>query len=1391
MMRRITFLLICMFCYLFAQAQYYYVNDDFDTSTNPNWTLDYQHNNAGAHSFENGEMVLSTEGGSDGYFGIFDIYHIKAVYDNLPQDYTNKTIAFNIREIERTPIEDYKDGVAFNFSLEGKADSTMRLAASLQGNHSGYDPDGALPYNSYNKHRLYIWKNDSYFGQDNFDNRIVVEELSLDSLYNYHFKFVHNGTNWDIYYKEDGAADFIKKTTDFTKVQDLELNVGIGTGDGGITRKNAKGKFAMDYLKVYDNIDSEYELTVDKNKVDTNEVVTFNYRIPSAAIGAQLHYDYGKKITLTDTSGSFTHIYEYPGFFRPTIIFNNKGKITTNVQVLSCGWFGYVEPPNQRRKNEVLCDFVQGDGRAYIAPSMVNISSSYWTNFENIQDFNHDGDETILEARIKIPANEGGISCYDPGLYMYGELGTAFIRFMQPGCQFYSGIGAGNSWNSSSNTSTDILQPLTGIFSDWVTLKFITSNDTIKAYYNDELRYTLAYEGAVGMVQGLRFRAKGSGSIDWIKLSKSDGTLVYEENFDDCNLNDDETCDRSIVGGDEIYFVSPEKGSERRTIWVADMDGNIKEVFSDGAHRLAFDIDSEQKKLYYIKTLTDLNYWANVPIENRPKQYICSSDLDGSNEEVILTIDSTEADYARFITVDKGNGKLAINMHRWNTGQTRDGDIFIYNPSNQEFTNVTNNYDTLNHRIRFDNTGENLFYTSNETQFFGWPQNLHRVDLTSLVEETIIDNTGFNNGVSSGGWPCDCVIYDLSMSPSGEKVLYTRGNGGGIWTANLDGSEATKLPIDLPDGATVSELDYADNDASFFYGFEDTLYHVGIDGTSIHVIPTASNTYFSNIRYINNPKQDDELTFILNNTEAAHTSTAKVPVTVKSFEDVLGYSFSISLSDTLAGKITAVSAGVHEPQLVNQISDTEVLIAWNDPSGSTAGTDLADSTIIFYVDVALAGNPGTCSDIRFSESPLELSAVVNVAGEYETIQPKVVHAEVCVLNEVVKAGNIQTESMVPVQDVRVSCNDSMQVVYSDEAGDYMFEPVPGGADYTVSAFKDGNDRNGIRLIDVILIQQHYLENILLDSPYKLVAADVNNDCKINVIDESMTRRIFGFVDTAFTAVNSWRFIPKSMSLDSTSDACHVPYFDEVAYLKQLNKDSLNIDFVAVKSGDVTQDALGTRSIRATDFVYELQEYQGKLMYAVYPAHFNEKTYGFQLSLAINGEKARIHTPNLTGEAIQVLQKNQALIAWYHPTGQTLNMAEYSEERPLFYIEYEGRLASLQLLDHLDVSELYDARLKEVQIRLRSVESKGLELYPSHPNPFVESTWINFSLTTTEQVQIELFDLLGNKLFESTSVLKSGNHGVQLDAHLFGSAGTYFYRIQAGNQSITRSIIKIQ
>ena len=92
---------------------------------------------------------------------------------------------------------------------------------------------------------------------------------------------------------------------------------------------------------------------------------------------------------------------------------------------------------------------------------------------------------------------------------------------------------------------------------------------------------------------------------------------------------------------------------------------------------------------------------------------------------------------------------------------------------------------------------------------------------------------------------------------------------------------------------------------------------------------------------------------------------------------------------------------------------------------------------------------------------------------------------------------------------------------------------------------------------------------------------------------------------------------------------------------------------------------------------------------------------------------------------------------------------------------------------------------------KTTAQKGIKLSQNYPNPFKPSTNINFTLPATSQVQLTVFNLLGQKVATLVNERRTaGNHTVQFDARSLAS-GVYFYQLQAGDFTLQRKMTLIK
>ena len=226
--------------------------DNPDTLTN-NWV---QVTGGSGHpaeaKIENGKLVLTTNGGSDGYMGIGDgsVFIPKDV--NISGDFV---VEVSFKELFRHRTNGYKDNSGFGIILSkssNKSDGILSLG--IAGNYSGYF-DG-YNYNEYEGHRI-----SSYNGVAK-SAVFVDDDYNLSKMYSPVFKIKRKGNVFTVAYQFQGDSEWIEHSVIINDIDTVTPILSVGSGDGGNTRENGSFSAAVDYLKVYKVDEKEEPITL-------------------------------------------------------------------------------------------------------------------------------------------------------------------------------------------------------------------------------------------------------------------------------------------------------------------------------------------------------------------------------------------------------------------------------------------------------------------------------------------------------------------------------------------------------------------------------------------------------------------------------------------------------------------------------------------------------------------------------------------------------------------------------------------------------------------------------------------------------------------------------------------------------------------------------------------------------------------------------------------------------------------------------------------------------------------------------------------------------------------------------------------------------------------------
>jgi hypothetical protein len=400
------------------------------------------------------------------------------------------------------------------------------------------------------------------------------------------------------------------------------------------------------------------------------------------------------------------------------------------------------------------------------------------------------------------------------------------------------------------------------------------------------------------------------------------------------------------------------------------------------------------------------------------------------------------------------------------------------------------------------------------------------------------------------------------------------------------------------------------------------------------------------------------------------------------------------------------------------------------------------------------------------------------------------------------AGEVYSELDEMVDNVEVNLhNMNSEVDYFDmtASGEYEFLPVDVAQDYQISAARDDNYMNGVSTLDLVLIQKHILSTQLLDSPYKVMAADINSSGNISAIDLVELRKLILGIYTELPNNDSWRFVDASQSF---ADANSPWPFTEVITINQFSASALNEDFVAIKVGDVNNTAAANatssnatnRTDDSLDLSAEMSRDQDLVTIDIKADNYNN-LIGFQTAFnitegyefeAINaGELPLTHghiNPSIDG----------ALAISYNSTnGETI-----AENATLFSIVLRAKTnnntSTLTIGSEIIQTEAYTHDLKVINITLRDDRNDNdrFTVFQNTPNPFKENTTISFNLPESAFVTMTIYDVTGRTVAEISREFNKGFNSIEVSQDDIRSKGILYYRIDSGSFTATKKMISL-
>ena len=525
---------------------------------------------------------------------------------------------------------------------------------------------------------------------------------------------------------------------------------------------------------------------------------------------------------------------------------------------------------------------------------------------------------------------------------------------------------------------------------------------------------------------------------------------------------------------------------------------------------------------------------------------------------------------------------------------------------------------------------------------------------------------------------------------------------------------------------------------------------------------------------------------------------------VKNFKKIVSAQFTMKFNPQLLSFVQEEQFGIPNLGSSNfgksQSIAGVISFSWTDPSVS--GVTLTDGSILFSIRFSVrAGNQGQSCNVYFDNFPIieEFSDTSLNAFTTYCLFP----GKVNISHDDVISGRVKTELNAGVNYCTLTANGSPTFIsYTDSSG-YYWIPLPDSSFYSITPSKNNDTlrNNGITTQDAILIQRHILGTQLLSTPYKIIAADVNNSGTVTALDiANINSMIIGNI-ASFPGGRLWAFVPDDFIFTNLQNP--FPFPNNRSYAIVSNK--VNQDYIGMRLGDVNNsynpNLNKTNSIDSTRLYTEDRNVKpsGFVSLPIKVKHFN-KISGLQFTLKWDSTVLRYK--NTTNGAISCNQgetqtsKGELYLNWLEPNNSYINL---NDGDSLLNVNFDviGKIGDSTIFAIVSSPttpiEVVDFNLNALNVLTNNgkisvkagngIKSMNLEniKVSIFPNPSTNSPTLFLISDVSDVLKIAIYDAAGKGVEETNVILTEGKNSIKIGMGL--TKGFYTINIRDKNGSI--------
>ncbi len=392
-------------------------------------------------------------------------------------------------------------------------------------------------------------------------------------------------------------------------------------------------------------------------------------------------------------------------------------------------------------------------------------------------------------------------------------------------------------------------------------------------------------------------------------------------------------------------------------------------------------------------------------------------------------------------------------------------------------------------------------------------------------------------------------------------------------------------------------------------------------------------------------------------------------------------------------------------------------------------------------------------------------------------------------------------------EMTLSGNSNNETTTESE-GTFAFNNIYGLGLFELTPYNDNDPSMGVTTLDILVVQKHIMGMDALDTPYDMIAADVNNSNDITGSDIiTLQKLILGDYQT-FPENTSFRFVGQQQAF--IDDNPFITSYDEHLAWYAVTEDKTR-NFYGIKIGDVNGTFVGDgfqsdtdKDITTRNVEHELymdksikEPQNGLIEIPVYSDAFNalqalEMTLSIETAMLIDVKAGKI---DISPADYAIRNDGRDLkVSWFNTYP-----IEVKEREVLFTLVVqsdEALYASDVVNMKDDINEFYRGNYDIATLRFNhgknAFEDIRIVLDQNTPNPWTNQTSVRFEMFKDAEYKINFYTTDGKLVHSVAGFGQKGENSLTFEKSDFGgTSGVITYEFISENRKLVKRMILIE